>query len=68
MDILHQKCRRKHCFLFLQITPHNVVTITLSLERFQNFSTKCQKKFDFFRNWAVIGELMSLPVAITSSI
>jgi len=25
-------------------------------------------KFDVFRNWAVVGELMSLPVAIISSL
>jgi len=26
------------------------------------------EKFDFVRNWAVIGELMTLPVAIISSL
>jgi len=26
------------------------------------------EKFDLFRNWAVVGELMSLPMAIISSL
>jgi len=29
---------------------------------------KVSEKFDLFRNWAVVGELMSLPVAIISGL
>jgi len=29
---------------------------------------KVLEKFNLFRNWAVVGELMSLPVAIISSL
>jgi len=46
----------------------SLITITLSPERFQNFSTKVSEKFDLVSNWAVIGELMSLPVAKMSNL
>jgi len=43
----------------------SVVSITLSLERFKVFD-KVSYKFDLVRNWAGIGELITLPVAIIS--
>jgi len=44
-----------------------VVTITLSLERFKSFRQRV-RKIDLVNNWAVVGEHMSLPVAIISSL
>jgi len=46
----------------------SVGTISLSLEKFLKVFDKVSEKFVLVRNWAVVGELMSLLVAIISSL